>query len=484
MSSRNPLHHRGAIVLTLSFALAICGTNARADTLDKVLLDEAPAVLKKLQDKGYHTVGILKFRVHRSGQPPTFNSGPINVSMADRLQNALLKVDDPANPVNIIDNATRVAHDQARSIKKRTFSFVSNLDDRHTLLDAEYPLVWGNKKFKPDALLTGDIGLTKDNKFADIQIRVFDTKNPKTMELLHKFRIPTDRTFLAECGQSFVVPTEVRRAVSRDSEEGTKADKAAQDSATNQNEKKDKDVASNPENPIQVTLVYDDGKEKKEFTPERDSANPGDNRYKIAQDPKETDKVAIKIKNTGDKTVGVVLGVDGKSTLLDGDLSGKNIEEFTKWILEPGDEYVIEGFYTEEKGKNLYAFRVLSEEESKSRLETDPQNKGKITLAVFFKVDNPPPPPPDGPKISEKRGLRRGLITTKTKPATLTEAQKLLQTALNGKAATRSRGVGKRGLIDLEKDLSEGKELTRVPFAHDPKPAVTMIINYYPTKAE
>ena len=70
-------------------------------------------------------------------------------------------------------------------------------------------------------------------------------------------------------------------------------------------------------------------------TLESDTTNPGELkvRHNKTGDPKEGQKVKFVISNTTKDTVGVVLAIDGKSTLFAEDLTSKQPGECTKWIL-------------------------------------------------------------------------------------------------------------------------------------------------------
>ena len=70
------------------------------------------------------------------------------------------------------------------------------------------------------------------------------------------------------------------------------------------------------------------------------------------------------IQNVSQDTVGVVLAVNGKNTLFQEDLTSKPVAECTKWVLGPGETYTVEGFYMTEDGKDVRAFKVLSNDES------------------------------------------------------------------------------------------------------------------------
>lgn len=455
-SAGRPAVCRLTPVLACGLVLAgwSAATPVRADAIDRQLVKEAPRVVKYLQAHHYRTVGVLKFRVHVAGRPASFNAGPINGSMADRLESALILANDPAHPIGIIENAGRQAFDKARSAR-RGLRFVASLEGRRSLLGSTYALAWGNQKVRPDAFLTGDIALSKDNRHAMIRIKLFDQKSPKTMKTIHEFRIKTDRMFLAECGQNFVVP----RRLARDPDE---ADDKAADNATKQEDKSTKPVTKDPENPIQLRILYSGNEMTFSDT---------------VPDPKETDEVKFVIKNKGSERVAVVLAVNNKSTLAMEDVKEKQPSECTKWILDPGDEYVIPGFYMDDKGENMKKFRVLSDPESDKLMEVDPDTNGVISMWVFRKAGAG-----DKSLKAEDRNLRRGAVRTRTKARSLKDAQAARATARGHSPSKLAKRSGKRGIIVEEEKLTAGGPLQRVKFEYDPQPFVELKIRYYSKK--
>jgi hypothetical protein len=499
-------------LLSLGAALVVFsgGAQARAEAVDEALLKHGPTIVKKVQEHGYNNVGVLKFSVEHSTKGHSYNAGPINVSMSDRLENALVVANDPKHPLNVIEHATKHAHALARGLKAhsrsldndddavvedgpqdrglkahaRSFSYIDHVADRHTLLNGEYPLVWGNQKVKPDALLTGSIKLAHDNKSATVKIKAITAKNPKSIDDLYSFTMKTDRNFLTECGQSFVVPRSLR-ALGRDPENNKNNENAKNNAAANNATQVNNDpktqVPGNRENPLKFSVEY----QGQSYEPTKDSQDPGNNKYTLPADAKIGDTVKLKIENVSDKeTIGVVVAVNGKSTLMQEDITSKPLKDCTKWILGPGESYVIDGFYTKELDENVRKFRVLTAEEAQNEIAVDPSFKGKITIAVFSTVPHKKTTPeePAGKAKIENRSLMRGNIPHTVKPRSAADARKRVETALKQPVKRffgKSTGPKSREYIGEEKSEVKGMELQRVKFDFDPESQISMTIQYY-----
>jgi hypothetical protein len=420
-------------------ALVLTGGTVRADYLDRALLDEALKVRESLLALKHHTIGVLKFRFEKPGEEPTFNAGPINANLADRLESALLRYRDSEYPFEILQEFNKQARGMIKVKHGTPFDFYSNPRDREALFDLKFLLDVPAQKprhVKPDALLTGDVILSKDNRTALIQIKAFDTRMAKEPRPLHKFEIRTDRNFLADCGENYVVK---RTSLARDPRD---VDQEAAGNATKHQESK-VSIMRDPDNPIELTILYNG--DPVEIKP--DPSSPGGEMMKTAE-PKQRDKVTFKIKNRSKDQVGVVLAVNGKNTLMEEDVSARAPSECTKWILDPDGEIAIPGFYTQEDGKNLKPFRVLGDEESEKKM-LEPHVKGMISAYVFMK--NPGVVSADHLKSEARRtNLRRTLR--------------------------------KQGLIFEEEMLVPGDKLQRVKFEHDREPVASLNIRYYTGK--
>jgi hypothetical protein len=450
----------------------------RADSIDAILLQEAPRVMKYLKDHHYGTVGVLRFVVKKGAQPASLNAGTLNAMMAARVEHALILLNDPARPIDVIHDASRFAAAQSRSATLR------NAQGHHGLFEHAYPLAWGAQKKRPDAFLTGEVLVEKTMKTLTIVIQAFDAKKPETIEEVLRVRnVPTDRNVLASIGQSFVLSRRLGHRSARD------LDAAAADDASKRDE-----TGANPlqdgDGPVKLEIFYD----RTPVTLEADAGSPGEVQVQSrkAADPKQGQKVKFVVSNVSKDTVGVVLAVNGKSTLFLDDLTSKSPGQCTKWILAPGESYTIEGFYMTEDGKDVRAFKVLSDEES-AKANLPPAQKGVYSLFVFRPVAAGTGTATalnitaEGGELSQSPQLDPGTHS-------LAETQAGLQASnhtrsLNGRLvaerprrptspARHATQKGGRGLVVEDTQGSAGSHLNRVKTQFDPQPAMALSIRY------
>jgi hypothetical protein len=461
------------LIAFLALTVALLPTPVRADNIDDRLLAEAGKVLKYLKDHKYQNIGVLKFRVQKGTAAPSMNAGPLNAKMAARLENALILLNDPAKPITVLHDVTREANSHGRS------ATLANPKGRRGLLNNTYPVAWGSDKKQPDALLTGDVILTKDMTKATVVVKAFDKAKPEALtEVLRLRDIPLDRDILASAGQSFVAS---RSAVKRGARSG---DDDAIEDAANRDES-----GANPlgdsDDPVKLEVTYDG----EPVVLEPDTASPGELKVKShkAADPKEGQKVKFVIRNTSPDTVGVVLAINGKSALFLEDLVEKSPGECTKWILAPGEAYTIEGFYMTEDGKEIRPFKVLSDEES-VKAEFSPEHKGVFALHVFRAGSPEAAGMNIGGELARKpkgRGKTLADAQAALAQATKTKVQNghLVADKSKTKAApprSARQGKGGRGLVvDDAEAATSGTALNRVEFTPDPQPAMSLFIRYY-----
>lgn len=485
----NPSRRGWALLLALCVTLAAVTWPApvRADAIDRQLAREAAAVMDHLRDMHYQNVGVLKFRVQRAGQAASFNAGPMNASMADRLENALVLADDPAHPIGIIQNAHQVAWERALKSAGKKVPPLSSVEGRRSLLVANYPLVWGERHVLPDALLTGDIVLSKDNRTATIAIKAFDRRAPAEVKQVHHFTMKTDRNFLAECGQPFAISRKLAR-------DPVNADRIAAENAVIVNNNSGNNVVRDPDNPVEFTIVYNGNP----VALTEDTANRGTLAFQ-APDPKESDEVSFLVRNRTNQPVGLVVAVNGRNTLFQEDIKDKPPAECAMWVLDDTQQYAIRGFYLGEKGENIKKFRVLSDPESQRLMEVNPDTQGVISLYIFAKAGGIPANTVNTPvnpirnndtnasvSLPETRNLRRGIAITKTKPRTVAEAQAALARAArpsHARPGAKTARVGNRGLIVEDVTTTTGSALQEVALDYDPQPIVSLVIRYYTPQA-
>ena len=454
---------------------AVSSPGLRADSIDKSLLEESPKVMKYLKDHHYKTVGVLKFEVKKGDRPASLDVGTLNGMMATRLEHALILLNDPSAPIDVVHDAGGAASSASRAATYR------DLKGRHALFEHTYPLAWGNQRRSPDAFLCGEVLVAKDMKTLSYTIQTFDKKSAEHLpEVLRVRNVPVDRNVLVSIGQSFVLPRGLRHRTARDLEEAAAADAANRDN-----------ISANPlqdgADPVKLQILYND----QPVALEADASSPGEVRVRRtrAADPKEGQKVKFVISNASQDTVGVVLAVNGKSTLFQEDLVSKPVGECTKWILKPGESYTIEGFYMSEDGKEVHPFKVLSDEES-AKVELAPDHRGVFSLFAFRAGSAPA-----GLNISSEGGNLARSVKGKAVPHTLTEAQANLRTATHtsvakgrllaersARYATPARHAtrkGARGLVVEDTQATSGGTLNRVETKFDAEPVVSLFIRYY-----
>jgi hypothetical protein len=425
--------HFGGLLLAVGL-LGAWPAAGRADYIDNAIREEAREVWKVLNTNNYQTVGVLKFRVTRGKQPATLNAGVINGNLAARLENALRLASEADTPEIVEDASRQILLQLGR--RGAGLDYFSREKDRQALLDLQ--LKRGRTTVRFDVLLTGEVILSKDFRTAQVRILMFDRKVPALQEV-RKFKVAVDRDLLADSGVNFVV----RRSVTRDANQADNeaADNAEKNQANNSNVLKKDD--ENPF-PIELTVLYNG------VPTELQSTSDGEIQFRTL-DPKKGDKVLFKLRNTNkEQTYGVVLAVDGWNTLFRERVMDKAPYECTKWILDPGEEITVEGFYTKEEGKkNVLPFTVLSDEESEAMPE-DFGMRGVYSLHVFAQAP-----------------------------------ERVL--ANDGKSESRRislRSLVHRGLVQASNEGVDGKKLERVEFKADREPMATVQIRYFTGKPE
>jgi hypothetical protein len=408
------------------FGLVILGVAAwaassHADGLDKVLTDNARGVLAHLSDKGYANIGVLKFEVQTGGPegPVAMTLGRMNESMATRLENALILATDDEKPIGIIRGAGRIAAERNKSATYQTE------EGRKKLFTGNYPLAWGGKTVTPNALLVGRVTLDKGWKKATVTLRLFDDRDPAEWQEvpLKAAEVGVTRQTLADLDQPFVVPQLVRKRGG----EGELADPFRDDDA-------DKAIV-----PIMVRRTQRPGEGRvpelkaevipPPVTPEHDPSGWGGveelldfhvyyDEKRIERDadgnlppPKPGQKVHFTVKST--QKLGLVLLVNGINTA-DFDKANKEINGYVKWVLEPKQEYLIRGYYTD---KRVYPFETAEWAVGEERLTDLAPRKhlGKIELHVYTPVERGAQMARNGGGLREMDGTAESLAELKSR---------------------------------------------------------------------
>jgi hypothetical protein len=470
-----------AAALLLASAAAAAEPNA---VLDKALRDAAPRILEKLHAGKYDNVGVLKFRAARGGDPlrdPLRDDlGPINCSLADRLEVALVLAQKEDDTLGILLHASDAVSKSGNSDASHLtetgraafFPEKREPENRDTAIKFDRP--WGNgRKVPADAFLTGEARLSADLKTVDVTVQLFDRADPATLKEVDKFTALLDWRALAEAGVSFVhrrgddaplpdILTENVPVVRNDDNVFLYPPPGEKSS----DQKKDWGKLLS-ESPVKLEIYYvkDKGDVKK-------SAQPQAVEGGAVRPPREGEKVVLKLKNTGDHTYGVVLRINGENTIEPARSVPSDLDSL-KWILEPGDEISIFGF---QEGKAVAKeFEVFSPKATEEKMVNyDRDNLGTFRMAVFRAADQKSAGDTalamrDDNLDPGVKAVRGGSLSTGGTPRTLA--------ALQGKLKENAKAAGGRGLIGAGENIAS--EVKLVDFRPLPSPEATLTIHYF-----
>ncbi len=442
-------------VLTATAMLAVLAVwgsfpaPARAD-FDQTLAEKVgPAVVQYLRDNGYHTVGVLKFRVKRGNEEESFYVGTLNDNMVTRLENALLHKSKDEDSLVFLQNPS------AEAVKQNQHLSYLKPEGREKLLDISYPLAYGDEqqRVKPDALLTGLIELKLSEKKAALTVEAFGSKS-KDLAKLGTWEVPLDRAILAEAGAGFSLPKPKFQTLGP-----ADLNNAAADAVT---EKKGEADA-----PIQVTILFNGQKQSI-------SQQTGACGEHTVPDLKEGDKLAIRVKNISQEPIGLLMLVNGQSTVEK--QQGLPVTLYRRWRLDPGDEETYEGYYFQNKNGTVTCkkFAILSDEESKKRMESEELNAcnlGALEILVFR----------EGKEVAAVDEEKPFTIGLRNKPTVRPKSVNEARSNING-LIKKSQLASLGGLIDQDKGNGTTEGVQETEKMKNPEMAMHMIIRYYHPK--
>ncbi|MCI0464374.1 MAG: hypothetical protein L0Z62_46155 [Gemmataceae bacterium] len=423
------------LVLALAVG-AFAVPSARADQLDQEMLKRGPTVMQHLQKQGHKNVGVLKFRVQVGDKKPSFDSGRLTSLLATRLENVLILANDLQQPIGITRGASEVA---ARGDKTASYRDEAG---RRKLFSHTYPLAWGDKKVTVNAFLTGLVRFTPDLTAATVTLQEFTSANPQ-LKSVAEFKVKTNRLMLADMNQTFTVK---RRDLGKTVPFEEVDEKAAKDAASVK-------FAGPRELPLGRDEILDEVLEFELFYDDKPVKRNG----LYVPTPRQGQKVHFRVKALKER-LGVVLLINGLNTLGEEEASGREPDQLSMWVLEPGKVYQVSGYYTLEKFKPI---RVLSESES---VVTDLGNprRGKIEMYVFRepqkKEDALPSvalrgrpislrPVPEQPRdFKDARARLRQAVTARTVRA-------LMAPSTNGQKAPEIQAVEFNGVLAAYRPL-------------------------------
>jgi hypothetical protein len=333
----------GFLLAAVVAGLALTG-GARGDRLDGQLQKGMGELVERLKAK-YKNVGVLRFRVQEGSRKETYDA-PLSGRMAQRIE-TLLVIDNAkteADALGVIHDAGAVA------AAKRVGSRVDSLDDRKKLFTIDYPLAWGDRRVKADAFLTGKVTLSKDRRKTTVTLECFDKDDPATLAVLGTYELDTDRFVLRDLGYSFALSRglKVKRKETGASlkdeepliiEEVNQTNPVGDDKGTKSAVVREGDARAEPDNIGGIAVEVLAGGKPVSIRP---AGTAGDAIRWQLDSPSAGSKVAIRLKNTTDKRLAVVLRLNGVSTINE---QKDDPENAAKWVIRPGKSYLLEGFY-------------------------------------------------------------------------------------------------------------------------------------------
>jgi hypothetical protein len=430
--------------MVLTLAAMPAARAADKSSLDETLLQRAPEIVKYLRDHNWQNVGVLKFLVQKGTDPASDNAGPLNLSIARRLEVALVLA-NPDEKLGIIRDASGAVVDSKRRASHLTPT------GRTGLFEVPYILAWGtdDAPVKADGFLTGLVQLSPDLATTTLTIQAFGKGQSEPAEVC-KLTVPTDARTLTEAGQSY-------RLRQLSPAKGENAARAAHETAAG--------IAKHPleSSELQWEIYYDNEQVPITFRDGKASV----------KGPKQGQIVWFALRNNGKVRQGVVLRVNGENTLYREKLPSSLCR---KWILDPGDRVVVRGFQSDDK--SAAEFMVLSPEESEKEEVNYGEHAGTFSLEVFAARAEDNPIPAEDPKV---KAVENGELPS-GKPIKLATLQQKLVEPFRGPAKIS----GGRRQISGQKDTgivvggnAIESPVERVTFEPAPVPIVSATVRYY-----
>jgi hypothetical protein len=417
-----------------------------ADTLDAALLKKAPDIHKYLRDRNCQNVGVLKFLVQNGLDEPSDNIGPLNLSLPRRLEVALV--------LSAPDDKVGIARQASQSIVESRNRRANHLtaEGRRELFQTPLVLAWGtdDQPVKADCFLAGTARIAPDLSTTTVKIQAITKDQPNPADVC-EFTVPTDARTLTEIGRSF----RLRQLFPEIAEEPAKI--AAQT------------AAGATKHPLQqsdlmweiyydseaIPIVIKDGKAS-------------------VKGPKEGQRVWFTLRNAGKERLGVVLRINGESTLFREKLPSSACR---KWVLDPGERVAIRGYQTDEQ--SAAGFRVLSPELSEKEEINYGEHAGTFSVEAFASLPETPALPADDAK---RKAVEIGELPS-DKPMKLATLQQKLTEPFRGTPKVSSGlrqlfGQEDSGLVVPGQKLENKVE--RVTFAAGSVPILSATVRYHP----
>jgi hypothetical protein len=434
------------VALAATFLMEPNAARAAGDAnLDKALAQHAAKVIGYLRSKNYHNVGVLKFLVQKGQDKPSDNVGPLNLTIANRLEVALVLA-DPDDQLKLIRHASETV---AKSKSGRANHLTAA--GRKALFRLSYEPAWGNANeyVKADAFITGLVQLSPDFKKTTVHLQAFDNPDSDPAEI-DQFTVATDERTLTEAGRSYRLRALLRTAPDE-------AATYAQEAEAGRAEPALKNSL------VGLEIYYDDQKVDIQYK----------NGQAWVKGPYKGQTVRFVLKNRSAQPYGAVLRVNGENTLYK---ERSPSSQCRKWVLDPAEEVTVVGFQTDQA--TAEKFEVLSAEESEEREINYGEHVGTFSLDVFASraAEDKDPLLSDNEESRKLIAINTGEVPA-NKPIKLKSLQDELKKGkpkISGGERSLLRG---KGIVVSGAKIDSGVQ--KVAFETYPIPVVSATIRYY-----
>jgi hypothetical protein len=476
-------------------------------TLDEALAAKAPEIIRYLRGRDCRNVAVLKFLVDKGDGVLRDSAGSLNLSLADRLEVALVLADPTEKELK--DNKEKKTTEMGIVTHASDALAASGMHDAThrtakgravicMLGKGSFQRAWGatkkDREVQPDVFLTGEARLTKDLRGVEVTIRAFGRADKgQKFAAVCSFTATTDVRTLAGTGVRYVAtrgggldPEELKKATSASGfvNELAKVLPRPDDSDKDKKLKQaafEKDVQKAP---VRLEIRYNGVTVNK----------PGTD---VVSSPDEGTEVSFRLINATDDVYGVVLMVNGENTIHPEEKGEPG--RLYKWVLDPKKTATIHGYQylknnlpedlenkLKQQGKQAkdlrLDFRVLSPEESQQDEVYYGRGVGTVTLYAFRGVK------------AEDAALAKNQLST-------SRAVNLISRSM----VTLPRGIVPSSLVALKRELKDTVEpamkdtvsrglvgkgaekdspVDRVRFTPQPFPDMVLTVRYYQPKDE
>jgi len=353
-------------------------------TFDKAIYDAAKDIVPSLADKGYKSVGVLKFGVNKDPNAPLVTVGTLNTLLASKTEAALFCLNGLAKPpLDITGDASEVAAAIPGADHKTP-------EGRNAIFSGQYRKMWGQNPTTPDVFIIGAAIISPDLKKMTIALYSFDKQTSPALLLL-PFDVAMEASLLAQMGESHspVAPALQDKLDQATHSAGalptpqTISDLDAAKLAVNEAARQDalkvrqglSHPLTNPDAPVKLVIKYDGVEQKIEYA---------SGEARVAEPAATVKDVTFDLVRNSDLVYKAVLKVNGENTIYrqtapDAECAG--------WLLshDKGSPLTIVGYQLE--NQQAEKFRIMSEDESKTAVEKKLYGKyvGMVTLSVYRK---------------------------------------------------------------------------------------------------